>query len=87
MAILMTATVPGLDAATYDQITAGIGSTILSAPGFRAHAAYPDADGWTVVEVWDSEANWREFFDANVRDHLPPEAEQSVTELHNVVLP
>ena len=86
MAILMTATIPGLDAATYDQIVAGVGSTMRSAQGFRAHSAYPSDGGWTVVEVWDSEESWRDFFDANVRDHLPSDAEQSLVELHNVVL-
>lgn len=83
----MTAIVPGLDAATYDQIVAGVRATMQSAPGFRGHTAYDGDSGWTVVEVWDSEDNWREFFDTNVKDHLPPDATQTITEVHNLVLP
>jgi heme-degrading monooxygenase HmoA len=83
----MTAVIPGLDASTYDQIAAGVNSAMRSAAGFRGHFAYDGDAGWTVVEVWDSEADWRTFFDANLRDHLPTEATQTVTELHNVVRP
>jgi heme-degrading monooxygenase HmoA len=87
MPILMTAVIPTLDAATYDQIAGNVNPTMRSAAGFRGHLAYAGDAGWTVVEVWDSEADWRTFFDANVRDHLPPEATQNLTELHNVILP
>ncbi len=87
MPILMTAVIPGLDAAQYDQIAQGVEPTMRSAAGFRGHSAYDGDGGWTVVELWDSESDWREFFDANVKDHLPPEATQTLTELHNVVLP
>lgn len=87
MPVQMTAIVPGLDAATYDQIVAGVRATMQSAPGFRGHTAYDGDSGWTVVEVWDSEDNWREFFDTNVKDHLPPDATQTITEVHNLVLP
>jgi hypothetical protein len=55
--------------------------------GFRGHFAYDGDGGWTVVELWDSEADWRTFFDANVKDHLPPDTTQTVTQLHNVVQP
>jgi heme-degrading monooxygenase HmoA len=87
MTILMTAVVPGLDAATYDQITTAVRSTMQSASGFRGHYGYDGDDGWTVVEIWDDEASWREFFDANVKDHLPADTKQTITELHNVILP
>jgi heme-degrading monooxygenase HmoA len=85
--IQMTAVVPGLDAAHYDQIVAAVKPTMQSSAGFRSHFAYDGDGGWTVVELWESEAEWRAFFDANVKDHLPPDATQTLTELHNVVLP
>lgn len=87
MPILMTAVVPGLDAATYDQIAGGVEPKMRSATGFRGHLAYDGDDGWTVLEVWDSEADWREFFEAHIKDHLPADATQEITELHNSLLP
>ncbi len=87
MPILMTAVVPGLDEAQYDQIAAAVNPAMRSAAGFRGHFAYDAEGGWTVVELWESEADWRTFFDANVKDHLPPDATQTLTELHNVVVP
>lgn len=86
MPVLMSSTVPGLDAATYDQVVGAVGPTMRSATGFRSHYAYAGDGGWRVVEVWDSEGDWRAFFDANVKDHLPPGAEQTLTELHNVIV-
>jgi len=87
MPILMTAVVPGLDLAAYDQMIGGLGPSLRSSPGFRGHAGYDGDGGWTVVEIWESEADWRDYFDANVKDHLPPSATTTVTEVHNVVLP
>lgn len=87
MPILMTAVVPGLDAAHYDQIVAAVEPTMRSAAGFRSHVAYDGDGGWTVVELWDSEEEWRAFFDASIKDHLPAGATQTLTELHNVLQP
>jgi len=32
--------------------------------GFRIRMAGPTADGWRIVTVWDSEADWERFRDA-----------------------
>ena len=56
VSVLSTTVIAGLDADTYDHIIAKLGPALRTAPGFRSHLAYADTPGWTVVEVWDSEA-------------------------------
>jgi hypothetical protein len=85
MAVLNTTVIPGLDAATYDQIIAQLGPALRAAPGFRSHLTYAGEPGWTVVEVWDSEAQFRAFFDVNVKPNLPPGTTPTITEAHNVL--
>ena len=85
MPVLNTTVIPGLNAAAYDQIIAHLGPALQAAPGFRSHLAYADAPGWTVVEVWDSEAEFNAFFDVNVKPNLPPGTTPTITKAHNTL--
>ena len=85
MSVLVNTTTP-LDAATYDQMISALGATLKSAPGFRSHAAYPGPEGWLVTEIWDSAADHAAFFDAYVRNNLPPGVAPKVIEVHNAVM-
>lgn len=87
MAVLATTVIPGLDAAGYDQMVVQLGAALRGSPGFRMHSARPEGDGWTVSEVWDSEQDFRAFFDAYVKANLPHGIEPQLCPLHNVVLP
>lgn len=87
MAVVATTVIPGLDADGYDQIVGHLGAALSGSPGFRLHSARPEPAGWTVSEVWDSEEDFRAFFDAHVQNNLPPGVELEVRQLHNVVLP
>jgi heme-degrading monooxygenase HmoA len=86
MAVLATTVIPGLDAESYDLMVGHMGPALSSSPGFRMHSARLERDGWTVSEVWDSESDFRAFFDANVKANLPPGIEPQLRPLHNVVL-
>jgi heme-degrading monooxygenase HmoA len=86
MAVLATTVIPGLDAESYDQMVGHLGAALSGSPGFRMHSARPERDGWTVSEVWDSESDFRAFFEANVKANLPPGVEPQLRPLHNVVV-
>lgn len=86
MPIRMTNHAPGMTAAAYDEIMAHVAGPLSEAPGFLAHAAEAGPDGMTVTELWSSEADWRRWFDASVRPHLPAGApDPEVVALHNAV--
>ena len=85
MPVLCTTLIRGLDAAAYDQIAQQLEPMLRAAPGFVSHAAYPARLGWTVSEIWDSELQFRTFFEAAVAANLPPGTEAAVVELHNVL--
>ena len=38
--------------------------------GFRIRMAGPTADGWRIVTLWDSEADWERFRDERLRPAL-----------------
>jgi hypothetical protein len=86
MAVLATTVITGLDSATYDQMAGGLGQALTATPGFRSHMAYPADSGWTVVEVWDSEAAFGTFFEAHVKADLPPGIEPILIELHSMLM-
>jgi hypothetical protein len=86
MSVLVTTVIPGLDAATYDQIVGQIGPTLTTSPGFRTHTASDSPAGWTVTEVWDSAPQFHAFYDANVKPNLPPDVAPQVVELHNAIV-
>jgi heme-degrading monooxygenase HmoA len=86
MAIAVSVT-SSTDQAGYDEIISHIGSVISQQEGFLFHYAHEGERGWVVTEIWESPETQTAWFDANVRDHLPPDAEVLVTHLHNTVGP
>ena len=86
MPVHCTTLIRGLDAAAYDQIALQLGPLLRAAPGFISHVAYPAQPGWTISEIWNSELQFRTFFDATVAPNLPPGTEADVVDLHNVVV-
>ena len=70
MAVLMTALIPG---ATQEMIDAmePLLDDIDGQPGFVIHTNGPVPDGWRVVEVWDSRADFESWFEAHVKPAFP----------------
>ena len=84
MAIAVTITAP-LNAATYDQIVSFHAPNLRRQAGFQFHYAQPTVAGWTVTEIWDSQAAYTAWFDTNVKPNLPLGTEADVTPIHNTV--
>ena len=74
MAVLMIGEVPNLTEDVYGSMIEHLKPTMESAPGFIAHSGgpLPDGSGWRVVEMWESEDQSEQWFEANVRPNLPP---------------
>jgi hypothetical protein len=70
MAVLMTAHIPGGTKEMIDGMQPLLGP-IRRAKGFVVHANGPVADGWRVTEVWDSQADFEAWFEANVKPAFP----------------
>jgi heme-degrading monooxygenase HmoA len=84
LAIAVTITAP-LDAATYDQMIGYHAPALRQQAGFQFHYAQPTPGGWTVTEIWDSQAAYSAWFDATVKANLPVGVEAQVTLVHNTV--
>lgn len=89
MAVLITAEVKGQTQEGYERMQAVLGSVLKGAPGFFLHAAHPTAEGWRIIEVWESKTAADEFFAKHVAPNLPPgiRPKRSVQELHGVLRP
>lgn len=87
MAVLVTAEVKGQTEQGYAGMLAALGEVLKRSPGFILHAAHPTADGWRIIEVWDSKQDSDRFFAQNVAPNLPPgiRPKRSVQELHGVL--
>lgn len=86
MPISMRNHAPGMPVEAYDEAMAHVGEALRGTEGFISHSAEVAADEVTVTEVWESREQWRAWFDAAVRPHLPPGAsEPVVTELHSAL--
>jgi heme-degrading monooxygenase HmoA len=74
MPVLMIGEVPNLTEEIYAAMLGQLKPTMLSSPGFIAHAGGPNpGGGWRVVEMWESEEEAQQWFDDNVKPNLPPE--------------
>ena len=87
MAVLVTMTMAGMDAAGYDQAAMQLGSLVKKQPGFIMHVAYPIPDGFYVGEIWESRGQFETWFNENVKPNVPAEIQPQVTEVHAVVQP
>ncbi|WP_346960312.1 antibiotic biosynthesis monooxygenase [uncultured Arthrobacter sp.] len=85
MSVLVNNIVTGLTREQYAEIAAALSDRLKAAPGFRAHYAWENEGGMTVVEIWDSASQHDDWFDNNVRPHLPMEVTPEKHELVNKV--
>ena len=87
MAVLMTAEVPGQTTEGYDGMLSVLTEPLRQAPGFIAHIAGPDGDGWRVTEIWDSVREASDFYARYVDPNLPPgvKPKRSFMELHSLI--
>ncbi|MEU0085766.1 hypothetical protein [Streptomyces sp. NPDC006274] len=96
MAIIAVIDMPGMTQAQYEQSVekvAGRPGPVKSpadwpVAGLISHTAAPTANGWLVVDVWESEEAFRQFGDTLVpvlRELGLPEVEPQVYPVFNVV--
>ena len=85
--VMIVADVPGQDRAGYDAMRRALGDVLRRAPGLILHTAHPVAEGWRVVEVWETKREADRFFADEVAPRLPAgiRPKRSVVELHAVV--
>ena len=91
MAVLVRITATGMDAAAYDQVSPGLHELVKKQPGFVMHVAYPTPGGFTVGEVWDSQAQQESWFNEHVKPSPPAPILDAISteciQLHAVVQP
>ncbi len=91
MAVLVRITAPGMDQAAYDQGAPVLHELVKKQPGFIMHVAYQTPGGFSVGEVWESQAQQESWFNEHVKPNLPPEivaaASTEYFPLHAVVQP
>jgi hypothetical protein len=87
MAVLVKMNAPGLDLATYDQMSAHLTPLMKKHSGFTMHVAYSTAGGLCVEEIWASQAEFETWFNQNVKPGLPREIHPEVIDLHAVAQP
>ena len=85
MAVLTKSLVTGMTREQYEGIAAVLIDKLKAAPGFIAHYAWEYEGGMTVVEVWESAEQHDDWFDNNVKPHLPVEVSPEKHELANKV--
>ena len=74
MPVLMIAEIPNLTEEVYAQMVGERRARMQAHQGFIAHTGGPNpGGGWRVVEVWETEADVRKWFDENVKPDLPPD--------------
>ena len=63
MAVMMVIELPGMGQPQYDAVMQALGLSKVSAwpKGVLSHAAGPSPAGWTVVDLWESEADFVAF--------------------------
>jgi heme-degrading monooxygenase HmoA len=86
MAVLVRMDAAGMDAATYDHVSAQLAGLVKKQSGFMMHVAYPSPDGFSVGEVWESRGQFETWFNEHVKPNVPG-VQHRVIELHAVVLP
>ncbi len=89
MSVLVRISAPGLEAATYDEMSPALHPLLKEQPGFIMHVAYPVPGGFAVGEVWESRAQQEAWYNEFVKPNLPdPDAMSSeYFEIHSMVQP
>lgn len=78
---------PAFGSQQYDEVAPRVVEVLKTQPGFLFHVSYEDATGFVVAEVWETQEQHDEFFDAHVKPNVPGEITQEVVELHSVHKP
>ncbi len=86
MAILAKLINDGMDAASYDRVSAYLVTQLTKQPGFMMHVAYPGSAGFYVEEVWQSRDHFEKWFNEMVLPNVP-DVQQEIIELHAVARP
>jgi heme-degrading monooxygenase HmoA len=73
--------------AQYDESAPAMTALLRQQPGFVVHAAFEDASGVVVAEVWETQEQHDTWFEANVKPNIPAEITQEVLDVHNLVTP
>ncbi len=76
-----------VDAAKYDAMMKEAGHAVWPA-GIISHAAGPTADGWCVVDVWSSQAQFDRFLSKRLKPAFDraggmPEPQLTTFQIHN----
>ena len=50
---------PGVSEEITARVTSGVGDDPI--PGLIAHVSGPTASGWRIIDIWESEDDWRQF--------------------------
>ena len=85
MPVLIRHRAEGMTTDLYDQISPPLIESVKQQPGFMLHAAFVDAQGFCVAEIWDSQEEHDAWFNETVVPNVPAEITQEVIEVHNVV--
>lgn len=90
MAILVIFEAAGVTQAQYEQVLNEVSPDNKLPEGMQYHVAAPMANGWRVVEVWDSQAAADKFFQDKLAQALPKaniNTKPEVTQVHNIMKP
>jgi len=90
MAIVLVFEAAGVTQAQYDQVLKEVSPDNKPPAGMLYHIAAPMADGWRVVEVWESQAAADKFFQEKLAQALPKaniNVKPEVTQVHNIMKP
>lgn len=90
MTVLMSSELPGVTDEGYQHLVALLADALRSSDGFIAHAAGPTDTGYTVTELWESEAAHEAWYSTHVAPAMPPSAPAPRTtyrQITNIVTP
>jgi hypothetical protein len=98
MAIMAILDQPGMTQAQYEQVADKVSrgrglvekATDWPVPGLISHASAPTANGWCVVDIWESEEAFRQFGEILLpllREVGAPEVEPKIYPVFNLVTP
>jgi heme-degrading monooxygenase HmoA len=87
MPILMKAEVHGQTQHGYQEVFNSLAPIYQATPGFVAHVSHPIDGGWCVMDIWESRAQFQQFFSEHVVHRLPANVRPKISfqELHDAL--